>query len=184
MFGGVSGPGFREAASACSDVRRWCVRGGYAWRGMRRIRVGIDTGGTFTDVVAIDDSSGALMTTKTPTTPHDPSHAFMAGLHRLAERGNFDLREIASVAHGTTIATNAVLSHQGALPGLGLIVTRGFRHLLEIARQSVPQGYGNSYFWVKPERIVPLHLVKEVTERLDFRGNGLVPLVDEEVESV
>ena len=61
---------------------------------------------------------------------------------------------------------------KGSFPGLGLIVTRGFKHLLEIARQSVPQGYGNSYFWVKPERIVPLHLVREVTERLDFHGDG------------
>ena len=78
-----------------------------------------------------------------------------------------------SVSHGTTVATNALLSEEGSFPGLGLIVTRGFRHILEIARQIVPQGYGNSYFWVKPERIVPLHLVHEVTERLDFRGHVL-----------
>ena len=69
----------------------------------------------------------------------------------------FDSNEVVSVSHGTTVATNAILAEEGSLPGLGLIVTRGFRHILEIARQSVPQGYGNSYFWVKPERIVPLH---------------------------
>ena len=63
---------------------------------------------------------------------------------------------VAGLAHGTTVATNALL--QGEISGLGLIVTAGFRHILEIARQSVPEGYGNSYFWVKPERIVPLHL--------------------------
>ena len=64
-----------------------------------------------------------------------------------------------AISHGTTIATNALLQEQ--FPGLGLIVTRGFRNILEIARQSVPQGYGNSYFWVKPERIVPLHLSRK-----------------------
>jgi N-methylhydantoinase A len=151
---------------------------------MRRIRVGIDTGGTFTDVVALDESTGALTTTKTPSTPNDPSQGFMAGLHKIAERGGFSLPDLASVAHGTTIATNAVLSHEGALPGLGLIVTRGFRHLLEIARQSVPHGYGNSYFWVKPERIVPLHLVAEVDERLDFRGTVLRPFDDTDARRV
>ena len=62
--------------------------------------------------------------------------------------------DVAGLAHGTTVATNALL--QGQIDSLGLIVTDGFRHILEIARQSVPEGYGNSYFWVKPERIVPL----------------------------
>src|SRR6266550_4690849 len=92
-----------------------------------RLRIGIDTGGTFADV-----------------------------------------------AHGTTVATNALL--QGPISGLGLVVTAGFRHLLEIARQSVPEGYGNSYFWVKPERIVPLHFVREVAGRLNFRGEEIRPL--------
>lgn len=89
-----------------------------------------------------------------------------------------------SVSHGTTVATNALLSEEGSLPGLGLIVTGGFRHILEIARQSVPQGYGNSYFWVKPERIVPLHLVREVTERVNVQGDTLVDLDEEEAAEV
>ena len=71
--------------------------------------------------------------------------------------------------HGSTVATNAVLEHKFA--GLGLIVTRGFRHMIEIARQSVPDGYGNSFFWVKPQRLVPLHLVREVPGRLRFDGS-------------
>jgi N-methylhydantoinase A len=82
--------------------------------------------------------------------------------------------DVAGLAHGTTVATNALL--QGPISGLGLVVTAGFRHLLEIARQSVPVGYGNSYFWVKPERIVPLHCVREVGGRLNFRGEELRPL--------
>jgi N-methylhydantoinase A len=143
-----------------------------------RYRLALDTGGTFTDVVAFDEDSGAVYTTKTPTTPRDPSIGFMAGVHKIARQVGFVLgeAEISGVSHGTTVATNALLAEEASFPGLGLIVTRGFKHLLEIGRQSVPAGYGNSYFWVKPERIVPLHLVREVSERLDFRGQVLAPL--------
>ena len=81
------------------------------------------------------------------------------------------------LAHGTTVATNALL--QGEIAGSRPIVTDGFRHILEIARQAVPEGYGNSYFWVKPERIVPLRYVREVGGRLNFRGEELRPLDEE-----
>src|SRR5256714_12018349 len=67
---------------------------------------------------------------------------------------------------------------------LALVTTRGFRHVLEIARQSVPSGYGNSYFWVKPDRIVPLERVFEVTERLGFRGEVLTPVDEDDARSV
>src|SRR5258706_1344478 len=66
---------------------------------------------------------------------------------------------------------------------LGLIVNAGFRHILEIARQAVPEGYGNSYFWVKPARIVPLRYVREAGGRFDFRGNELRPLDEESVRA-
>src|SRR5690349_1747669 len=134
---------------------------------MARVRLALDTGGTFTDVVGFDEDTGAVFATKTPTTPRDPSIGFMEGIDKVARLGRFGPKDVVGVAHGTTVATNALLSEEGSLPGLGLIVTRGFRHILEIARQSVPQGYGNSYFWVKPERIVPLQYVHEVSERLD-----------------
>ena len=146
-------------------------------------RLALDTGGTFTDVVAFDERSGTVYATKTPTTSADPSLGFMAGIHKIAAQARFSLADVSSVAHGTTVATNALLSQEGALPGLGLIVTRGFKYLLEIARQSVPQGYGNSYFWVKPERIVPVHLVCEVTERVDFRGDVLTPIDERDAEA-
>src|ERR1700716_2626513 len=151
---------------------------------MARFRLALDTGGTFTDVVAFDEAAGAAPPPKTPSPPHDPSEGFMAGIHKIARQAAFSLDQVSSVSHGTTVATNALLSEEGSFPGLGLIVTKGFRHLLEIARQSVPQGYGNSYFWVKPERIVPLHLVQEVTERLDVRGEVLTPLDVTEAERV
>ena len=75
--------------------------------------------------------------------------------------------------HGTTVATNQLL--QGKVGSLGFITTTGYGSMLEIARQSVPDGYGNSYFWVKPDRIVPADLVRTVDGRLDFRGNEIRP---------
>jgi N-methylhydantoinase A len=144
----------------------------------RGIRIGIDTGGTFTDVVAVDESSGDIVTTKTPSTPADPSEGFMNGVTKVLEQMTATGDDLSKVSHGTTVATNALLQEEFA--GLGFITTKGFRHLLEIARQSVPEGYGNSYFWVKPERIVPLHLVREVPERLAFDGN-VVHDFDEQV---
>jgi N-methylhydantoinase A len=142
-------------------------------------RIGIDTGGTFTDVVAIDERSGEIITTKTPSTPEDPSRGLLEGVGKVLRGREASL---SGIYHGTTVATNALLEER--FSSLGLITTKGFRHVLEIARQSVPQGYGNSYFWVKPDRIVPLHRVKEVTERLSFRGEVLVPFDDDEARSV
>jgi N-methylhydantoinase A len=142
-------------------------------------RVAIDTGGTFTDVVAVDEASGALHVTKTPSTPGDPSIALLEGVRKVAETGAFEPGHVSALAHGTTTATNAVL--QGQFQRLGLLVTRGFRHVLEIARQSVPDGYGNSYFWVKPPRIVPLERVREVGGRMSYAGEELRPLVEEDV---
>jgi N-methylhydantoinase A len=134
------------------------------------VRIGIDTGGTFTDVVAVAPD-GRQFTTKVPSTPGDPSVAFLRGV----EKAGADAT--AEVVHGTTVATNALLEDD--FRGLGFITTAGFRDLLEIGRQSVPDSYGNSYFWVKPERIVPLHLVREVQERLD-RAGAVVREFDEE----
>ena len=103
------------------------------------LRIGIDTGGTFTDVVAIDEA-GTVRSLKTPSTPGDPSVALLEGIRSV-------LREVSGepsgIYHGTTVATNALLQERTGT-SLGLITTRGFRHVLEIARQSVPSGYGNS----------------------------------------
>ncbi len=139
-----------------------------------RLRIGIDTGGTFTDVVCVDSRSGAMRVTKVASTPANPAIGLVRGVRQILEATGEPVTEVAGLAHGTTVATNALL--QGPISGLGLVVTAGFRHLLEIARQSVPEGYGNSYFWVKPERIVPLHFVREVAGRLNFRGEEIRPL--------
>ena len=138
------------------------------------LRIAIDTGGTFTDVVAIDEADGSRYALKTPSTPADPSIGLLDGVRKAAAAAEADEGAVARLLHGSTTATNAVLQHQ--FDGLGLIVTEGFRHVIEIARQSVPDGYGNSFFWVKPPRLVPLHLVREVKGRITHRGEELEPL--------
>ena len=139
----------------------------------RRIRVGIDTGGTFTDVVAFDEGSGEMVTTKTPSTPANPADGFLAGLEKVLDLADAGYDDVVAVSHGTTVATNQLL--EGNVARLGFVTTAGYEALLEIARQSVPDGYGNSYFWVKPDRIVPRDLVQGVGGRLDASGQELRP---------
>lgn len=138
-------------------------------------RLGIDTGGTFTDVAAVDEQSGKVNVTKVPSTPAEPADGFMqavrSSLHDPARDGA--QRRLAAVFHGTTVATNQLL--QDDLGDLGFITTEGFEFILEIARQSVPDGYGNSYFWVKPPRIVPIRRVKTVPGRIDHAGAQVRP---------
>src|SRR5215813_5621645 len=137
------------------------------------IRIGIDTGGTFTDVVAFDETTGELTVTKTPSTPADPAQGFITGLEKMLAQLGTGMDAVASVSHGTTIATNQLL--EGDVGRLGFITSGGFEFILEIARQSVPDGYGNSYFWVKPDRIVPPDLVKTVGGRMDHTGAKMRP---------
>jgi N-methylhydantoinase A len=139
----------------------------------RRLRIGIDTGGTFTDVVALDTASGEVVTTKTPSTPGNPADGFMDAVHKVLGLLGAQGSEVESVSHGTTVATNQLL--EGKVGDLGLVTTEGYEFILEIARQSVPDGYGNSYFWVKPPRIVPADRVRTVGGRLDFRGDEVRP---------
>lgn len=137
----------------------------------RRIRISVDTGGTFTDVLAVDPQAGLMHVVKTPSDRVDPSRALLSGIDKVLSIAGAAYDDVEAVIHGSTTATNAVLEHE--FDGIGLLVTEGFRHILEIARQSVPDGYGNSFFWVKPPRIVPLHLVREVPERMRFDGSVL-----------
>ncbi|TMR05489.1 hydantoinase/oxoprolinase family protein [Actinomadura soli] len=144
---------------------------------MRRLRIGIDTGGTFTDVVALDEDGGGLVTTKTPSTPADPAEGFAGGVAKVLALLGAEPADVAALSHGTTVATNRLLEDR--IDDLGLITTEGFGSILEIARQSVPDGYGNSYFWVKPPRIVPAHRVRTVGGRLDHTGAELRPFDEE-----
>ncbi|GAB1822406.1 hydantoinase/oxoprolinase family protein [Herbidospora sp. RD11066] len=149
---------------------------------MYSVRIGVDTGGTFTDVVLVDERTGQIVTTKTPSTPSNPADGFLAGVAKVLELhgGGHDLASVSALVHGTTVATNQLLEDRpDRSDHLGFITTEGFEFILEIARQSVPDGYGNSYFWVKPPRIVPVHRVKTVPGRLDHTGAEVRPFDDD-----
>jgi N-methylhydantoinase A len=147
----------------------------------RRVRIGIDTGGTFTDVVAVDEETGQTTTTKTPSTPADPADGFLNGVRKVLGLMALEGDAITAVSHGTTVATNQLL--EGKLDRIGFITTEGYESVLEIARQSVPDGYGNSYFWVKPPRIVPADLVRTVGGRLDHHGDEVRPFDEDDARA-
>ncbi|WP_030454280.1 hydantoinase/oxoprolinase family protein [Herbidospora cretacea] len=154
---------------------------------MYSVRIGVDTGGTFTDVVLVDERTGQIVTTKTPSTPSNPADGFLAGVAKVLELhgGGVDLASVSALVHGTTVATNQLLEDRpDRSDHLGFITTEGFEFILEIARQSVPDGYGNSYFWVKPPRIVPVHRVKTVPGRLDHTGAEVRPFSEDDATAV
>lgn len=136
-------------------------------------RVGIDSGGTFTDLFAIDEH-GRQKIIKVPSTPAQPDLAVRHALAALIDQLDGNRSLIDAVLHGTTVAVNAILQHK--FPPVGLLVTRGFRFVLEMGRQTVPGERGSIYVWEKPPRIVPLANVREVDERLDFKGGVITPL--------
>lgn len=145
-----------------------------------RFRVGVDIGGTFTDAVVIDDQ-GRVSLFKDPSTPSDPSIGMLSCLRKAAraygmEFGDF-LRATEILVHGTTVATNAMLQYRGAR--VGLITTRGFRDSLEMFRAHKENLWDLSA--QRPPMIVPRYLRVGVTERIDSRGQVLVPLAEEEV---
>ena len=142
-------------------------------------RIGVDTGGTFTDVVAVDETTGRRYVRKTSSTPDDPSRAFTQGIVELLAEVGVGARDVSFISHGTTVATNAILESRYAR--LGLIVTRGYREMLEVGRQTVPGEFGDITWWLKPPRVVPLELVREVGGRLNFRGEEYAPLDEDAV---
>jgi len=146
---------------------------GSAGQRQGHVRIGVDTGGTFTDIVAVDTRTGDIATTKTPSTPANPAEGFLTGVRKILALIDAAPADVESISHGTTVATNQLL--EGKVGDIGFIVNTGYEFVLEIARQSVPDGYGNSYFWVKPDRIVPAERVKTVGGRMDFRGQELRP---------
>lgn len=139
--------------------------------------VGVDTGGTFTDLLAFDQNSGDLKRAKVPSVPHDPSLAVLDALEHLFKDG-VDPADITMFVHGTTVATNALLEGNGVRTGL--LVTRGFRAVYEARGWSQPSGSDLlDTFFRKPPLLVPQYLTEEVTERLDFEGQVVVPLDEE-----
>ncbi len=146
---------------------------GTAPDGQTAWRVGVDSGGTFTDVGMFDEASGRIMVWKVSSTPDDPSRGIAQGVAQgMSERAAASERPAAAVTylgHGTTVATNALITHRGAR--VGLLVTEGFRDLLEIGRQKRPDLY--DLFADKPPVLVPRALRFEVPERLLHDGQVL-----------
>src|SRR3990172_6632013 len=135
-------------------------------------RLGGDIGGTFTDLVLIDEASGAVRVGKLLTTPKDPAQGVETGVVRLLEEMGVPARAIGSLIHGTTLATNALIERKGARTGL--LTTRGFRDALEIGREGRYDMY--DLFIDPPPPLAPRHLRREVDERLLADGSVMKPL--------
>src|SRR3984957_9349416 len=133
-------------------------------------RLGVDVGGTHTDLVLLDALSGQVMVEKVSSTPKNPALGVLNGVARFVARGVAP-GDIAFFAHGTTITTNALLEMRGAK--VGLLITKGFRAVQEIQSQA-RDGNLFDYFYAKPAPIAPQSLTKEMPERSDFLGKTLV----------
>ena len=139
---------------------------------MSRYWLGIDIGGTFTDFALFDTQTGDVLGLKVPSTPHEFAEAVRVGLERLADEHHIDLREIGTIVHGTTIAVNTLIQRTGAR--LGLLVTEGFRDVLELQRLRLPNPFDLD--GARPLPLVPRARVAEVRERLRADGSLDTPL--------
>src|SRR5881409_303297 len=145
-------------------------------------RLGVDVGGTFTDLLLVHDESGSLHRVKTPSTPADPSEGVLNGIKRICEESGVAPADLAYVMHGTTVATNALLEAKGAR--VGLITTKGFRQILHLARSQTPGPLAGWIIMVKPDPPAALEDTREADERMNSQGNTLVAVDRAQVESI
>ena len=149
-----------------------------------RFEVGVDIGGTFTDLVAIDENGNRIVV-KTPSTPLDSSQGMINALREAAERLSLDFREflgkVSRICHGTTVSTNAVIVHSGAK--VGMLTTKGVRDIIEVRKGMRELDYLYDYTWPQPEPLCPRNLRKPITERVEATGSVLTPLDEEEVKA-
>jgi N-methylhydantoinase A len=138
-------------------------------------RIGVDVGGTFTDFTLLDGSTGEVRFFKVESTPRDPSEAIEIGLRQMLAAFSLDARQVTYLGHGTTVATNIVIERRGATTGL--LVTKGFRDVLELGRQARPSIY--DYRVGRPEPLVPREHRHEVVERIGPAGETLIALDDD-----
>jgi N-methylhydantoinase A len=138
----------------------------------RRYRLGVDVGGTHTDLVLLDVESGELRVEKVPSTPENPALGVLEGLARFTASG-IAASDIEFFAHGTTITTNALLEMRGAR--IGLLITKGCRAIQEVQTQA-RDGNLFDYLYARPAPLAPQSLTREIPERCDYRGNVLIPL--------
>jgi N-methylhydantoinase A len=132
-------------------------------------RLGVDVGGTFTDLLLIDEETGQSHIAKVPSTPDDSSIGVLDGIERVCGDAGVDPQSITHVMHGTTVATNTVLTGSGAL--VGLVVTKGYQQILQIARSFVPGGLGGWVIFNKSDPLAPLEFTIEADERIGAKGD-------------
>ncbi|MBY6682099.1 hydantoinase/oxoprolinase family protein [Rhodococcus sp. BP-316] len=146
-----------------------------------RYRLGVDVGGTFTDVLLLEETTGTTFRAKTPSTPADQSIGVLNGIAKVCAEAEIEPSEIGQVLHGTTVATNAILQGRGAR--VGLVTTDGFRQVLQIARSFVPGGLAGWIIWPKPEPLAALENTVEVVGRLAADGSEITPLDEEQARA-
>jgi N-methylhydantoinase A len=132
-------------------------------------RLGVDVGGTFTDLMLINEETGETYTAKVPSTPEDSSIGVLNGIARICDESGVDPKKIDRVMHGTTVATNAVLQGRGAK--VGLVTTEGYEQTLQVARSFCPGGLGGWVTFNKNPLLAPLELTIGADERMDANGN-------------
>src|SRR5919199_6738157 len=145
-------------------------------------RLGVDVGGTFTDLLLVDDDSGELHRVKTPSTPADPSEGVLNGVRRICDESGVSPADLAYVLHGTTVTTNALLEAKGAR--VGLITTQGFRQILHLARSQTPGPLAGWIIMIKPEPPAALEDTREAKERMSAQGEVVEPLDEEQVHAI
>lgn len=144
-----------------------------------RYRLGVDVGGTFTDLLLFDNETGNFWRHKTPSTPHDSSEGILEGVTAITGEAGVDPGEIEFFLHGTTVATNAVLEGKGAR--VGLVTTEGYRDIMQIARSFVPGGLAAWIVWPKPQPLAALEDTVTVKGRMDADGKEVRPLDEDEI---
>src|SRR5690606_36935586 len=144
-------------------------------------RLGVDVGGTFTDLLLVNEKNGRSWSAKVPSTPADQSSGVLNGIARVCESAGIEPTEIDHVMHGTTVATNTVLTGTGAK--CGLVTTRGFKQVLQIARSFVPGGLGGWVIYNKSLPLAPLSCTIEAHERIGARGEVVEPLDEERLRA-
>ena len=140
-------------------------------------RLGIDVGGTFTDLLLFNDETRELHLLKTPSTPHDQSEGILTGIEKIIQQSGIPASEIASLLHGTTVSTNIVLEQKGAK--VGLLVTKNFEQVLHLARSQTPGPLAGWMIMIKPDPLADLEVTHGIVERINARGEILKPLDEE-----
>ena len=146
-------------------------------------RLGVDVGGTFTDLFLVSQGNGGgRFRVKTPSTPADPSVGVLTGVRRICEEAGIGVADLQNILHGTTVATNAVLESKGAR--VGLITTQGFGQILHLARSQTPGPLAGWIIMIKPDPPASLADTREAVERMDARGSTVTPVDDAQVEQI